>query len=316
MKFRIIPNPPFLITKHYELLGIEKLPIPCIYENRSVRRLFSIEGKEAPVKVNFVSEGKKPELLIEVFDDHEKKIKKMIIKIFRTKFDYSKFLNRIKRYKELYRIAKRLEGIRPPRFLSLYEALVDTVIEQNINYKFSLVMKSKFVKSFGKKVVINREEFYGFPEKELIAKKSPGEIKRKVKLSKMKSETIVRVANLDLPSVNWVEKHPNKFFDFITEVRGIGRWTAELTMAKISKNFYVGPVSDLSVRRGFKRIFGFESVEEIEKILSKLKDYSGLILYLMAFEGQYKIYKFLLLSNYYEIRNIRGSTRSRSNRYS
>jgi len=76
--------------------------------------------------------------------------------------------------------------------------------------------------------------------------------------------------------------------EFITKVKGIGKWTAELSIAKVSKKFYVGPYGDLAVKRGFKRIFGISEEKEIRKILNGLEEYSGLILYLMALEGHKK----------------------------
>jgi len=62
----------------------------------------------------------------------------------------------------------------------------------------------------------------------------------------------------------------------------------ELSIAKVSRYFNIGPYGDLAVKRGFQRTFGIQSEEEIREIMSGLEEYTGLILYLMALEGHRK----------------------------
>lgn len=142
--------------------------------------------------------------------------------------------------------------------------------------------KSEFVKQFGKKV-INNKEFYSSPLPEKVSRLKPEELKRKIRTTLLKANAIIEVAKINesLPKEEKIEDNPE---DFITKIKGIGKWTAQLSIAKISKNFYVGPYGDLAVRRGFKKILGIEDEKEIEEFSKELKEYAGLLLYLIALE--------------------------------
>ena len=56
--------------------------------------------------------------------------------------------------------------------VSVYEALVDSIIEQNISLNLALRVKANFVRKFGEKQVIEKEEYYSFPRFEKIRKLS------------------------------------------------------------------------------------------------------------------------------------------------
>ncbi len=79
----------------------------------------------------------------------------------------------------------------------------------------------------------------------------------------MKSKAIIEVANrVDaLPSTDEIEENPEEFTKTITRIKGIGIWTAQISIAKISKSFRVGPINDLSARREFKYFLGISDEE-------------------------------------------------------
>ncbi len=258
-----------------------------MYENKTCRRILKVGKSLIPYKVFIVSEGENPKLKVKVFCEDKglaRKIVNKIKEIYRADFDYKKFLLKTRKT-PIYKVAKKYYGLRPTRMVSIYEALVDSIIEQNINLNLALRIKADFVRKFGERKIIEKEEYYSFPSFGKIRKIKPLALK-KIRVTLVKASAIIEVAKLaeSFPSVDKIEKEPEEFMEFITKIKGIGRWTAELSVAKISKNFYVGPYGDLA-RRGFKRILGISEEKEIKKILKGLEEYTGLILYLIALEG-------------------------------
>ncbi|RLE71441.1 MAG: hypothetical protein DRZ80_08425 [Thermoprotei archaeon] len=293
--FVLYPKSPFLISPHLEKFCPKNLPVPCLYENKSCRRILRIGEVYIPYKVLIVSEGGKPELKVQVFCEDGNLAKRVVGKvkeIYRIDFDYSKFLLRTRKT-PIYPIAKKYYGLRPARMVSVYEALVDSVIEQNINLNLAMKIKAVFVKRFGERRLIQKEEYYSFPSFEKVGKFRPADLKKEIRVTLAKANAIVEVAKLaeSLPSINKIEKNPEEFIEFVTKIKGIGRWTAELSIAKVSKKFYVGPYGDLAVRRGFKRVFGISGEGEIREIMRGLEDYTGLIIYLMALEGHGGVFR-------------------------
>ena len=288
--FIIIPKSPFLITPHLERFCLRNVPTPCIYENNSCRRILRIRGVLAPYLVRIISEGERPKIGVKVFtSDNEvaEIVLRSIGKIYRVGFDYKIFLEKCRFDEKLYFIARKYYGLRPTRMVNIYEALIDSIIEQNISLSLALRIKGRFVKAYGERKIIRGREFYAFPLPEKIGKLESLELKRRIKTTLAKAKAIIEVSRIYecLPNIREIEVDPDNFIDFITKVKGIGRWTAQISIAKVSEKFYIGPYGDLAVRRGFKKILGIRDEKNIENYVRKLEDYAGLILYLMALEG-------------------------------
>ena len=121
-------------------------------------------------------------------------------------------------------------------------------------------IKADFVKKLGERKVVEGEEYYSFPSFERVRKVRPSELKRKIRVTLIKATAIIEVAKLteNLSPVKRIKRRPEEFAEFVTKIKGIGKWTAELSVAKVSKSFYVGPYGDLAVKRGFRRMFGID----------------------------------------------------------
>ncbi len=290
--FVVYPKPPFLILPHLAKFCPRGLPVPCLYENGACRRILEIEGHLVPYKVFIASEGMKPKLTVQIFSRDKSLAGKALNKIreiYRVNFDYSRFLKRTEGT-PIYPIARKHYGLRPTRMLSVYEALIDSIIEQNISLNLAMKIKAEFVRQFGEKKVLSGEEYYSFPSPRKVGRLEPATLKKKIRTTLVKANAIVEVARLaeSLPTVEEIEEKPEDFLGYITRIKGVGKWTAELSMAKVSRNFNIGPYGDLAVKRGFQRTFGIQSEGEIREIMSGLEEYMGLILYLMALEGHRK----------------------------
>ena len=146
------------------------------------------------------------------------------------------------------------------------------------------------MRQFGEKKTLSGEEYYSFPSPRKVGGLEPATLKKKIRTTLVKANAIVEVARLaeSLPAVEEIEEKPEDFIKYVTRIKEVGKWTTELSIAKVSRNFDIGPYGDLAVKRGFQRTFGIQSEEEIREIMSGLEEYTGLILYLMALEGHRK----------------------------
>ncbi len=286
----IRPKPPFNIMLHLRRFCLKNEPAPCIFDGKSCRRLVFIENMPVAYKVTIISEGYDPLLRLDVFAKNEALANRafgIVREIYRVDFDYQKFIETCRKHRRIYELAKKYIGLRPTGMISIYEALLDSIIEQNIGLSLAMRIKARFIRKFGEKIEINGEEYYSFPRPSVLANMTPERLKKEARLTTMKSKAIIEVANRvdELPSTDEIEENPEEFTKTITRIKGIGIWTAQISIAKISKSFRVGPINDLSARRGFKYFLGISDEEKIRKLLDYFSEYAGLILYLMAFEG-------------------------------
>jgi DNA-3-methyladenine glycosylase II len=286
------PKPPYCFTLHLEGFSVPGEPMPWIYEplEKCCRRLYKISNKRIPVKTCFRGEPWRPEIEIKVYTrdrGYADKAFNLVVKAVRGKIDYNEFTQKLSSWPKVLEMVEQYPGLRPGRSISLYEALIDSVIKQRIALKASLRMQSRLVKSLGNHIIIGKQSFYSFPEPEKLVNTGIDEL-RGIGLTRMKAEAIKSVAGAEyegrLPSIREIEE-ANDLSNITTEltrIRGIGPWTAELAVAQVHPLFPIGPRSDLAVRRGFKTILGLND-STINKIISELGNYAGLLMYIVAF---------------------------------
>ena len=275
----IRPSAPYSITPHLSLFTLEGKPVPAIYERGRLKVLAYHGGRYTPLSVSIVGEPWEPEIRFHGPED-------LIRRMLRTDFDFEKFLEDLRGYPALRELAERHVGLRPTRSLSLYSALLESVVKQRISLKAALRIQSRIVSALGKVAHVEGEAYYGHPPPESLL--DPERL-RGFGLTKMKAVAISEVARAELegrlPSLREVEESPSSVIEELQEIGGIGPWTAELAVAMVSSGFEVGPASDLAVRRGLSRVLGVEPEgRKVERVLRDLKEYAGLVMYLASLD--------------------------------
>ncbi|ASJ12903.1 DNA-3-methyladenine glycosylase family protein [Thermococcus thioreducens] len=151
-------------------------------------------------------------------------------------------------------------GLTVPAAPSPYQALVETIAQQQVSFDFAQRAIENLVELAGRQV----EDLRAFPSPERIASLSEDELKRAklgYRAAYIKSLTELYLAGkLDLELWDW---GVNEAIRYLTEFRGIGKWSAELFLAYgLRKNVY--PAGDLGLRRGIAKIFG-RSLKEVKE---------------------------------------------------
>ena len=283
------PKPPYVISLHFERLGLGEKPVPAIYVDGVYRRLILLEKGWVAIKVSIVSEGLDPRLDIYVSAGPDELVGegfKLAQHIFSTDLNYSEFISQARFLPCIYRVASKYLGLRPTRSVSLYEALVLSIAEQNISLRVALTILSRMIREIGEKVHVNGEAYYDLPAPEKLARTDP-KLLRGYGFSRAKIRAMKEVAKRvdELPSIREVDNKPEEVVERLMDIWGVGRWTAELAVARSSKFFWVGPAGDLAVMRGYSKTCGEHSgEEEIRRKLSLLGCHRGLAMYLLALE--------------------------------
>ncbi|ASJ03719.1 3-methyladenine DNA glycosylase [Thermococcus profundus] len=157
-------------------------------------------------------------------------------------------------------LAEEFKGLTVPAAPSQYQALVEVIAQQQVNFDFAQRTIRNLVEIAGEKV----DEIYAFPAAERIASLTLDEL-RKAKLG-YRAEYIKHLTELymkgELKLDLW-ELDEKEAINYLTGFHGIGKWTAELFLAYgLRKNTY--PAGDLGLRRGIAKIFG-KSVKEVKE---------------------------------------------------
>jgi DNA-3-methyladenine glycosylase II len=147
---------------------------------------------------------------------------------------------------------RRFRGLRIAGYPSLWEALVTAVLSQQVNLSLAFGIRAQLATEFGRRRKVRGETYFAFPLPEAIA----GAGERGLGGFRMSSSKIGTVARLArafasgelseeviaaLPEEAAVER--------LTEMKGIGRWTAETALLRGLAREDAFPAGDLGIMK-------------------------------------------------------------------
>ncbi len=176
-----------------------------------------------------------------------------------------------------------MNGLKVPSAVTVFEALIDSIIEQQISLNVAHVLQTNLIKKFGDFLRLDSRVYFAYPTPKQLAEASIEEL-RKCGLSAKKSEYIrdiskmVADGKLDLEAFkqyNDVEK----IIKELDEIRGIGVWTAELTIVRGMQKYEAIPADDLGLRRVISHFYCNDKKitgEQARKISERWGKWKGL----------------------------------------
>ncbi len=187
------------------------------------------------------------------------KAEEAITALFNLNFDLTPFYEDTKTDETMTSIAQRLWGLKIPTTQTVFEALIDSIVEQQIALKVANSIETKLTKRFGDALTVEDEVYYVYPTPQKLAAAGV-EMIRQCGLSQRKAEYIKGISGLvaggelDLEELkSW--DNAEEIIRELDKVRGVGVWTAELTMLRGMQKLEALPADDLGLRRVISRYY-------------------------------------------------------------
>jgi DNA-3-methyladenine glycosylase II len=147
-----------------------------------------------------------------------------------------------------------------------------------------MYITSRLIQMLGEKVDVGNEKFYEFPSPESFSKSSLSMLKE-CGLSKQKATYIKKFSNkvvedgFDIEEVKKLSISDG--IEKLIQIKGVGRWTAELVIVTCTEHKEVLPAGDLGVRKAISNFASKDLMSEIEvrKFTKKWGKFKALISY-------------------------------------
>nr|PZN27544.1 MAG: hypothetical protein DIU78_04805 [Pseudomonadota bacterium] len=171
-----------------------------------------------------------------------------------------------------------LRGMRPPRFAGLFEAVANVVPFQQVSLDAGVAIVSRLVERFGATLEHDGTRHRAFPTAETIAGARLAALKA-CGMSQRKAETLERVAR-SIASGDLTEealalmKSPDAL-RFLTELPGIGPWSASLILLRGLGRLDVFPPGDVGVTRGLSTLLRLPPGPSLTRIIDRFGDLRG-----------------------------------------
>ena len=206
-----------------------------------------------------------------------------ISSIFNMKMELRRFYEEIRDDRTLSAIASKLKGLRSPTTPTVFEALVSSIVEQQIALNVALGMENRVVKAFGEPLRIGSAVYYAFPTSPNIMSATDEQL-RKCGLSQRKVQYIKGISRAIVDGEVDLEKFKSyedtsEIIRELDAIRGVGVWTAELTTIRGMRRMDAFPADDLGVRRCISHYYTKDrriSAQEARAIAEKWGKWKGL----------------------------------------
>ncbi len=235
------------------------------YANGQFSQVLKVNGKLVLIRLTSTGTVEQPKINVELKSNNpitledKRKAEEAVKFIFNLDFDLQSFYEDIKNDQTMQQITKQLYGLKNPTTPTVFEALADSIVEQQISIKVAQIIEVKLAKKFGETLTLNGDSYYAYPTPQSMACASIEEI-RNCGLSQRKAEYIQEAAKLiaegklDLEHLK-NNKIPEQIIVELDEIRGIGVWTAELTMLRGMQKLDALPADDFGIRRVISRYY-------------------------------------------------------------
>lgn len=180
-------------------------------------------------------------------------------------------------------LAARMRGFRPPRFPSVFEALVNAIACQQLSITVGVHLLNRLAAAYGRRVFADADGPAAFPGPGELASLAPEQLRR-LGFSLTKARAIIGAARaivageVDLESLELLED--DAAIERLTGLYGVGRWTAEYVMLRGLGRLHIFPGDDVGARNKLERFLDIESkldYEGVARVLERWRPYAGVI---------------------------------------
>jgi DNA-3-methyladenine glycosylase II len=175
----------------------------------------------------------------------------IVRRIFSTDHDLKKFRAQVAGDALMSKLEAVHRGLHMACWPDLFEALVISIFLQQISTAVAMTLKRRFVEKFGETLMTAGEIFYAFPRAVALATTNIEDL-RALGLSGSKAISIIELARrIHEGQLNEdeLERLDNEsLIARLTQLRGIGRWTAEWALMLHFGRTDIFPAGDLALR--------------------------------------------------------------------
>jgi DNA-3-methyladenine glycosylase II len=296
ISFRLPPVAPFDLC--FTAWALRRRPDNMIdrWDDQAYQRVMVHDGKPVAVEVTQTGTLDKPILHVTATAETigrglKSTLTHALDRMLGLGIDLSKFYDFAKGDTRLYELSRRFLGLKPPRFLNLFEALVNAFACQQLSLTVGILLINRLAIRCGLPFKKEGSTVYTFPQPERVARLRPGTF-RKMGFSRQKGRALaelsqrVTLKSVDLESIETLDD--KAALEQLYPLRGVGRWSAEYVLLRGMGRIHLFPGDDVGAQNKLKHLLRLRKVpdyEGIRRFLEKWQPFGGLIYFHLLLDG-------------------------------
>ena len=302
VSFSLKPVAPFRLD--YTVWALRRRPDNIVdrWEDGRYQRVFDLGTAVFAVSVVQRGFSRDPVLEVKVEGDKIspediKTIGRRLTRILGLNVELADFYALAKKDELLGPLAREFQGVKPPRFGSVYEALVNAVACQQMSLLVGVRLLNRLAQAYGKSFAdsLSYGPQYAFPSPDVLAEARPAAV-RALGFSGRKAQYIKGISCFAAgnPGSSGCGKAGSATFDIealealadeeaetkLESLEGVGRWSAQYVLLRGMGRLGVFPGDDVGARAKLKEWLAIEApldYEGVRRIAARWRPYGGLV---------------------------------------
>lgn len=288
ISFSLKPTPPFRLDLTVWTLRRRANNITDQWNGSAYCRVLVQNGEPLRVRVSQVGPADSPRLLVHlegrrITRETRSLATRSLERLLGLRIDLTDFYRLADRDPRLGSLVHHFMGVKPPRLLTLFEALTNAIACQQITLSLGITLLNRLVESHGTSLQADGEQAHAFPEPQALVNVPPAQL-QKLGLSRQKAAALVALARAGVAGA----LDPKKLagmddataVQYLTQLRGIGRWSAEYALLRGLGRLDLFPGDDVGARGNLVRWLklGHDlDYAQVQRVVARWQPYAGMV---------------------------------------
>jgi DNA-3-methyladenine glycosylase II len=256
------------------------------WDGRTYRRALEVEGSTIELAAVQAGSSVAPQLKVTLTGARlnqrtEEAARAALARLLGPEVDLSHFYRVAEGDPRLRTLAARFRGLKPPRFPTLFECVVNAIACQQLTLTVGIRLLNRLAKGHG--TTPANGVLHAFPVSTRLAGLAP-ETLRPLGFSAAKARSIVELAagigagTFDPSAIERLDDR--EALQALLRLRGVGRWTAEYALLRGLGRLHVFPGDDVGARNNLARWLGSRGpldYARVQAAVSHWQPFAGLV---------------------------------------
>jgi DNA-3-methyladenine glycosylase II len=266
------------------------------WDGNTYSRLLMLDGKPVELNVTQIGTHTSPRLQViatgpRLTRPETRDVSALVERMLGTRVDLTRFYRLAARQPELGTLVGRFRGLKPPRFPTVFESLLNAFACQQLSLALGVLLLNRLAENYGVAVEQSGGRIYAFPRPEDLSTQQL-EALGKLGFSRQKARAIIElslaVRERRLNLENFADLEGDTLLNELHALRGVGRWSAEYVSLRGLGRLHVFPGDDVGAQNKLQRYLGLRKApnyETVRRQLAQWGDYSGMIYFHLLLHG-------------------------------
>jgi DNA-3-methyladenine glycosylase II len=294
--FELSPLPPFRLDLTVWVLRRRPHNLVDRTDGQTYRRVLLVQNQPVEVAVTQNGPLDSPLLAVAATSAHSQRdlpamLSPLLTRMLGLNADLAPFYRLAAADARLRSLVERFRGFKPPRYPSIFEALVNAIACQQLSLDLGIHLLNRLATAYGPVFPGPDAPLPAFPRPSDLANLSPEDF-RALGFSRSKGHAIIGLARsltsgrLDLENLHNLGE--SEAMNRLLTLKGVGRWTAEYVLLRSLGRWSVFPGDDVGARRhlsAWLQPAELLDYEKVHRVLARWHPYAGLLYFHFLLRG-------------------------------